>query len=64
MKPARTKRAAAQPEPIRVHTVTHISGRRVTCTCGWSTAGNISDDMGIAVAEGHLSTTTTNRAGR
>ncbi len=44
------------PAPaIPVHRVEHITGRRVTCTCGWATAGNVqSADAGRMIAEDHI----------
>ncbi len=37
------------------HTVTHVTGRRVTCSCGWATAGNVeSQDAARMIGEDHV----------
>jgi hypothetical protein len=48
------ERISTAPEAPR-HEVTHVPGRRVTCSCGWSTAGNVaSQDAGVMIALAHL----------
>jgi hypothetical protein len=47
--------ATAPARVAPVHTVTHITGRRVTCTCGWSTAGNVESQVaGQMIGEDHI----------
>ena len=48
------QRVSSDPAAPR-HEVTHVPGRRVTCSCGWSTAGNVqSQDAGVMLALAHL----------
>lgn len=47
------------------HRVTHVTGRRVTCSCGWATAGNIADQAtGQLIAESHITALATERQAR
>jgi hypothetical protein len=50
--------AVTPPASMRspnTHRVTHVTGRRVTCSCGWATAANVrSQAAGQQIAEAHL----------